>query len=66
MNRVQDIRLSGIAYLYAGRNTGRSIVPEGAVFIGCDVQGEWDNNEGFYYSYIQKFINGNWVTVGRS
>ncbi|MBT0717828.1 hypothetical protein HGT71_06015 [Rosenbergiella epipactidis] len=66
VNRVQDIRLSGIAYLYAGRNTGRSIVPEGAVFIGCDVQGEWDNNEGFYYSYIQKLINGNWVTVGRA
>ena len=66
VNRVQDVRLSGISYMYAGRNTGRSLLPPGAVFVGCDVQGEWDNNEGFYYSYIQKFINGNWVTVGRA
>ena len=64
-NLVSDIRQSGVTYIDAGKNSGQCLVPSGAVLIGTQVNGEWDNNEGFYYSWIQKNINGNWITIAR-
>lgn len=64
-NFVQNIRQSGVAYIDAEKNSGQRLVPAGGVLIGSQVNGEWDNNEGFYYTWIQQNINGNWLTIGR-
>ncbi|WOR56441.1 phage tail protein [Citrobacter freundii] len=64
-NFVQNIRQSGVAYIGAEKNSGQRLVPAGGVLIGSQVNGEWDNNEGFYYTWIQQNINGNWLTIGR-
>lgn len=64
-NFVQNIRQSGVAYIDAEKNSGQRLVPAGGVLIGSQVNGEWDNNEGFYYTRIQQNINGNWLTIGR-
>ncbi|WP_418225941.1 phage tail protein [Citrobacter freundii] len=64
-NFVQNIRQSGVAYINAEKNSGQRLVPAGGVLIGSQVNGEWDNNEGFYYTWIQQNINGNWLTIGR-
>ncbi|WP_052045558.1 phage tail protein [Cedecea neteri] len=62
---IQDIRLAGVEYQDAGANTGQRVAPPGAVFVGSQVNGNWDNNEGFYITYIQKMITGAWYTIGR-
>ncbi|EPK3700959.1 hypothetical protein PQQ19_003963 [Citrobacter freundii] len=64
-NFVQNIRQSGVGYIDAEKNSGQRLVPAGGVLIGSQVNGEWDNNEGFYYTWIQQNINGNWLTIGR-
>ncbi|WP_410734613.1 phage tail-collar fiber domain-containing protein [Citrobacter freundii] len=64
-NFVQNIRQSGVAYIDAEKNSGQRLVPAGGVLIGSQVNGEWDNNEGFYYTWTQQNINGNWLTIGR-
>ena len=64
-NFVQNIRQSGVVYIDAEKNSGQRLVPAGGVLIGSQVNGEWDNNEGFYYTWIQQNINGNWLTIGR-
>ncbi|HEB9649007.1 TPA: hypothetical protein RZL00_005463, partial [Citrobacter freundii] len=64
-NFVQNIRQSGVAYIGAEENSGQRLVPAGGVLIGSQVNGKWDNNEGFYYTWIQQNINGNWLTIGR-
>ncbi|HHD2725904.1 TPA: hypothetical protein ACN014_001134 [Citrobacter freundii] len=64
-NFVQNIRQSGVAYIDAEKNSGQRLVPAGGVLIGSQVNVEWDNNEGFYYTWIQQNINGNWLTIGR-
>lgn len=64
-NFVQNIRQSGVTYIDAGENSGQRLVPAGGVLIGSQVNGKWDNNEGFYYTWIQQNINGNWLTIGR-
>lgn len=64
-NFVQNIRQSGVAYIDAEKNSDQRLVPAGGVLIGSQVNGEWDNNEGFYYTWIQQNINGNWLTIGR-
>ncbi|MEG7482506.1 phage tail protein [Citrobacter freundii] len=64
-NFVQNSRQSGGAYIDAEKNSGQRLVPAGGVLIGSQVNGEWDNNEGFYYTWIQQNINGNWLTIGR-
>lgn len=62
---VQNIRQSGVTYIGAEENSGQRLVPAGGVLIGSQVNGKWDNNEGFYYTWIQQNINGNWLTIGR-
>ncbi|MDM3220141.1 hypothetical protein OGV71_00070, partial [Citrobacter sp. Cf088] len=64
-NFVQNIRQSGVTYIGAEENSGQRLVPAGGVLIGSQVNGKWDNNEGFYYTWIQQNINGNWLTIGR-
>lgn len=64
-NYVQNIRQSGVTYIGAEENSGQRLVPAGGVLIGSQVNGKWDNNEGFYYTWIQQNINGNWLTIGR-
>lgn len=65
-NRVQDIRLSGQDFFYAGRNVGAVRAPSGAVLVGVEVNGEWDNNERMMFAYVQKLVNGNWYTIGQA
>ncbi|MGJ3535526.1 phage tail protein [Citrobacter portucalensis] len=64
-NFVQNIRQSGVTYIGAEENSGQRLVPAGGVLIGSQVNGKWDNNEGFYYTWIQQNITGNWLTIGR-
>ncbi|HAU2967563.1 TPA: hypothetical protein JC740_001688 [Salmonella enterica subsp. diarizonae] len=61
---VQDIRQSGIMSLSVGTNANTQ-TPEGGVVIGAIVHGNWDNNEELKYTWLQKNINGTWLTVGR-
>lgn len=53
-NFVQNIRQSGVAYIDAEKNSGQRLVPAGGVLIGSQVNGEWDNNEGFYYTRFSR------------
>ena len=64
-NFVQGFRQSGVMHIDAGKNSGQRLVPAGGVLIGSQVNGEWDNNEGFYYTWQQQNINGNWLTIAR-
>ena len=63
-NYVQDIRQSGIMNLSvaSGNNTQ---APAGGVVIGAIVNGDWDNNEILKYTWLQKNVNGTWLTIGR-
>ncbi|WP_241612928.1 tail fiber protein [Rosenbergiella epipactidis] len=65
-NRVQDIRLAGQDFIYAGRNVGAVRAPGGAVLVGAEVNGEWDNNERLMYAFIQKCVGNNWYTIGQA
>lgn len=62
---VSDVRQASIVYQGAEKDSGVRIAPAGAVFVGTNVIGEWDNNEGFYYTFMQKCINGNYYNLGR-
>lgn len=62
---VQDIRQTGIMYLPAHKDSGNNIAGAGACVIGAQVNGEWDNNEQLIYTWLQKLINGVWITIGR-
>ncbi|HHR4860478.1 TPA: phage tail protein, partial [Salmonella enterica] len=62
---VQDIRQSGIMNLYVGTNANNH-TPEGGVVIGAIVHGTWDNNEELKYTWLQRNINGTWMTIGRA
>lgn len=63
-NFVKDIRQSGIMNLSVGTNANTQ-TPEGGVVIGAIVHGNWDNNEELKYTWLQKNINGTWLTTGR-
>lgn len=64
-NFVQSFRQSGVMHIDAGENSGQRLVPAGGSIIGSQVNGKWDNNEGFYYTWQQQNINGNWFTIVR-
>ncbi|WP_063587090.1 phage tail protein [Hafnia alvei] len=61
---VQDIRQSGIMNLAVGSNANTQ-APAGGVVIGAIVNGTWDNNEILKYTWLQKNVNGTWLTIGR-
>ncbi|WP_111329331.1 phage tail protein [Hafnia alvei] len=61
---VQDIRQSGIMNLDVGSNANTQ-APAGGVVIGAIVNGTWDNNEILKYTWLQKNVNGTWLTIGR-
>ncbi|MGO3012644.1 MAG: phage tail-collar fiber domain-containing protein [Hafnia alvei] len=61
---VQDIRQSGIMNLAVGTNANTQ-APAGGVVIGAIVNGTWDNNEILKYTWLQKNVNGTWLTIGR-
>ena len=61
---VQDIRQSGIMNLAVGSNANTQ-APAGGVVIGAVVNGTWDNNEILKYTWLQKNVNGTWLTIGR-
>ncbi|HHR4051010.1 TPA: hypothetical protein ACS50C_002893 [Salmonella enterica] len=51
--------------LYVGTNANNH-TPEGGVVIGAIVHGTWDNNEELKYTWLQRNINGTWMTIGRA
>ncbi|MEG1691516.1 MAG: hypothetical protein RR308_17355 [Hafnia sp.] len=61
---VQDIRQSGIMNLNVGSHANTQ-APAGGVVIGAIVNGDWDNNEILKYTWLQKNVNGTWLTIGR-
>ncbi|WGA07846.1 phage tail protein [Escherichia coli] len=63
-NYVQDIRQSGIMNLNVGSHANTQ-APAGGVVIGAIVNGDWDNNEILKYTWLQKNVNGTWLTIGR-
>ncbi|WFZ22857.1 phage tail protein [Citrobacter portucalensis] len=61
---IQDIRQSGIMNLNVGSHANTQ-APAGGVVIGAIVNGDWDNNEILKYTWLQKNVNGTWLTIGR-
>ncbi|SQA80838.1 Uncharacterised protein [Citrobacter freundii] len=62
---VQNIRQSGVTYIGAEENSGQRLVPAGGVLIGSQVNGKWDNNEGFIHLDSAEYPTVTGSPIGR-
>ncbi|WP_187356284.1 hypothetical protein [Candidatus Williamhamiltonella defendens] len=60
---VRDIRLSSVQLMSV--QTYDRQLPAGAVVTGFKTDGLWEIKSYAYYRFIQKNINGQWITVGQ-